>query len=232
MATSRAIVAVVAFVAAATFTACQHSDKPALPTNDTFRPDPAAGPLTADPAAHGPGSECGMLTYPQTGTNGEVVIVKGETSCADAKAVMVRYLHDASITHTGNTWSAEFDGWLCASPTAAASEEYGYLTSCTRGTTDELQIRRPSAGQTPSATPASGCDSTAISRDMGQQLNVGRCQRDWAYVSTSELGDAQSLLRRVNGTWTRYAGFPTTICRSQADSDGVPGAELSSFPPC
>lgn len=156
--------------------------------------------------------------------------MKGESSCADAKAVMVRYLRDASITHTGNTWSAEFDGWLCASPTATASDEYGYLTSCTRGTTDELQIRRSPAGQTPSVARASGCDSAAISRDMDQQLNVVRCQGDWAYVNTGELGDAQSLLRRVNGKWTRYAGFPTSICRSQAESDGVPEVELSSFP--
>jgi len=172
------------------------------------------------------------VTYPQTGANGQIVIVKGELACSDAESVIARYLNDPAIAHSGNTWSAEFDGWLCASPTAAAATAYGYLTSCTLGATDELQIRPTSSGQTPASAPASTCDPDAIFRDLGQQLNVKRCHGDWAYVDTGESGDAQSLLRRVDDRWTRYAGFPTTTCRSTAVSDGVPEVELSSFPSC
>lgn len=76
------------------------------------------------------------------------------------------------------------------------------------------------------------CDPAAIARDLGQQLIVERCYPQWAYVSSGELGDAQSLLRRLGGTWTRYTGFPSSFCRAEALFDGVPLAELSSFPPC
>lgn len=88
------------------------------------------------------------------------------------------------------------------------------------------------SGSSPDAPVPPTCDSAAISRDLGQQLYVERCYQDWAYVSTGELGDAQSLLRLVGGTWTRYAGFPSNICRAQASADGVPSEELSSFGTC
>lgn len=81
-------------------------------------------------------------------------------------------------------------------------------------------------------SPSADCDASTISRDLAQQVNILRCYGDWAYVGTGELGDAQSLLRLIDGTWTRYAGFPSTICSVQAAADGVPNAELSSFPTC
>jgi hypothetical protein len=87
-----------------------------------------------------PGSLCGAVTYPQTGTVGTVEVAAGNVSCAGAMGVVDRYLNDPALSHQGNTWSAEFDGWLCASPTAAAAESYGYSTSCTRDA-DEIQVR-------------------------------------------------------------------------------------------
>ena len=96
-------------------------------------------------------------------------------------AVVDRYLHDPTLVHSGNTWSAEFVGWLCASPTATAAEQYGYSTSCTRGTTDEVQVRSAGAtpvGHLPAAPPPAGCDPAAIWADLGQQLNVERCHGD------------------------------------------------------
>jgi hypothetical protein len=131
----------------------------------------------------------------------------------------------------------------CATAAAVFAVAAAMLTACNHSTdhksapSTEILRPDPAAGsltpeRTPSAQATGGCDPGAISRDMGQQLNVQRCHGDWAYVNAGELGDAQSLLRRVNGSWTRYAGFPTTICRSAAGADGVPDGELSSFPPC
>ena len=87
--------------------------------------------------------------------------------------------------------------------------------------------REPPWGPAPSA-----CDSAAISADIGGALEVERCYGNWAYVSNGESGDGQSLLRHVDDVWTRYTGFPSTICVAQAAADGVPQAELSSFPSC
>ena len=172
---------------------------------------------------------CGEVSYPETGGTGGVFVVSGSISCTEAMTVVDRYLHDTSLEHLGNTWSAEFDGWGCASPTATAAQINGYFTSCHRGG-DEIQIR---ASSPPSAEPMSNsCDPAAIARDLGQNLNVERCYGDWAYVSTGELGDAQSLLRIADGRWTRYTGFPSSFCRDQAQSAGVPGPELRSFPDC
>ena len=84
----------------------------------------------------------------------------------------------------------------------------------------------------PVPAPEPPCDADAISRDLGQRLMVRRCHGDWAYVSIDETGQAPSLLRQVAGTWTRYTGFPTTVCKDTATADGVPAAELTSFPPC
>jgi len=84
----------------------------------------------------------------------------------------------------------------------------------------------------PAHAAPSECDASAISIHLGQQLNVVRCYGDWAYVDAGGLGDAQSLLRLVDGRWTRYTGFPSSICRDQARMAGVPDGELSSFRPC
>lgn len=180
-------------------------------------------------AAAGMSQGCGEITYPQTGMTGSVFLVSGSISCTDAMAVIDRYLHDPSLEHLGNTWSAMFDGWGCATPTATAAQIYGYSTSCQRDG-DEIQIR---TSRTQSAEPlSSSCDPAAIARDLGQNLNVERCYGDWAYVSTGDLGDAQSLLRVADGRWTRYTGFPSSFCRDQAQSAGVPGPELRSFRDC
>lgn len=51
--------------------------------------------------------------------------------------VAQRYLNDTPLSHAGNTWSAEFDGWLCSVLTATASEVEGLSLKCsdrTRGT--------------------------------------------------------------------------------------------------
>ncbi|OBF48754.1 hypothetical protein A5778_22260 [Mycolicibacterium monacense] len=84
------------------------------------------------------------------------------------------------------------------------------------------------------ATPAAAqaCDGGGISADLGQALQVVRCSPGWAYVTTGDLGDASSLVRLVGDSWTRYTGFPSSICRGQAAADGVPATELSSFRPC
>lgn len=76
------------------------------------------------------------------------------------------------------------------------------------------------------------CDPAALSGDLGEQLQVLRCYPGWAYVSNGELGDSTSLVHMVGDSWTRYTGFPSSICKDRATADGVPGSELSSFPPC
>lgn len=89
----------------------------------------------------------------------------------------------------------------------------------------------------PSA-PNAGCDPNVISADMDDLdgfyvpdggLQVLRCYPGWAYVTNGEPGDAQSLLRSINGTWVLYAGFPSSISCEEAESDGVPSPELRSF---
>ena len=76
------------------------------------------------------------------------------------------------------------------------------------------------------------CDSTALSGDLGEQVQVLRCYPGWAYVTNGELGDSTSLVRTVGDSWTRYTGFPSSICKDRAAADGVPGSELSSFTSC
>lgn len=80
------------------------------------------------------------------------------------------------------------------------------------------------------AKPA--CDPADISRDLGHTYTVVRCHGDWASIDIGGLGDTRSVARLVNGKWTTYSVFPTSICQSQARSDGVPEEELSSFRPC
>jgi hypothetical protein len=220
--------------AATMIVACSgsHAGSSASPTGVSVTPsDSAASEELA--TIRGVGSECGQVTYQPTTTVGTVVITAGTTSCAEAMSVVNRFLHDPALDHTGNTMSAEFDGWQCASPTAVASEVYGYLTACGRGAV-ALEVRAAGSTAAPQGPAPSSldCDPAAITRDLGQQLNVKRCHGDWAYVDTGELGDAQSLLRLVNGTWTRYTGFPSSICQGRAAADGVPAAELTSFRPC
>jgi hypothetical protein len=76
------------------------------------------------------------------------------------------------------------------------------------------------------------CEPADISRDLGHTYSVMRCHGDWAFIDIGGLGDTHSLARLVNGRWTSYTAFPTSICQSRARSDGVPEQELSSFRPC
>lgn len=87
-----------------------------------------------------PQTDCGTITYPQSGRSGVVHIAAGDISCADATAMLGKYLNDPALVRSGNTEAAQFDGWLCASPTANAAQLDGYSTSCSRGGA-EVQIR-------------------------------------------------------------------------------------------
>lgn len=165
------------------------------------------------------------------------MISAGDASCTVAMNVVDRYLNDPSIDHSGNTWSSEFDGWLCATPTAAASDAYGYVGQCTQADND---IRIVSGAAAPVAyanipaapPPTDACDASDISDGLGYGISVIRCYGNWAYVTNGELGDSTSLAQLHSDGWRQYAGFPTTTCRSMAVDDGVPAQELTSFPPC
>lgn len=78
----------------------------------------------------GPGENCGTHTYEATGTQAGIFVVDGEMTCGDAVAVVNRYFSDPGLDRQGNTMSAAFDGWTCASPTAVAAREAGYSTRC------------------------------------------------------------------------------------------------------
>lgn len=80
--------------------------------------------------------------------------------------------------------------------------------------------------------PAAGCDANAISSDLGMAVSVVRCYSGWAYVSNGLRGDSTMLAQQLNGKWRNYSGFPSSLCRAVAASDGVPPQELSSFRPC
>lgn len=181
-------------------------------------------------------SGCGSVTVPMTGVVGTVVVAAGGLSCEDARLVVDRYLNDVSLSHVGNSWSAEFDGWGCSMPTAVAAEQYGYIGQCLRGD-DEIRVVASSSdaaqpSQTPAAEAPDSCDAATISEDIGRSVQVVRCYGAWAYVTTGELGDSTSLVRRDGDTWTRYTGFPSSICRNEAGASGVPAEELSSFRDC
>lgn len=94
-----------------------------------------------------------------------------------------------------------------------------------------LVVANLSTATTAVALPG-GCDNAAISNALGQPVSVVRCEGDWAYVSNGSEGDSTSLVHLVNGSWLRYTGFPSSICKGAAAADGVPTAELSSFPGC
>ncbi|UGT64562.1 hypothetical protein [Nocardia asteroides] len=77
-------------------------------------------------------SNCGSLTYPQTGNRVTVTVATGRLTCAEARAVFDRYLNDSTVSHTGNTWAAEFDGWICVTPTATAAQIEQIAGECDR----------------------------------------------------------------------------------------------------
>ncbi|UXA19304.1 hypothetical protein [Mycobacterium sp. SMC-4] len=188
-----------------------------------------AGARPADSASPPPvnfNGGCGLVAYPATGVRGIVTVTAGPVACIEAMRIVDRYLHDPTVPHAGTMWSSEFEGWLCVTPTSDVADEYGYLTSCLDGQGSEIQVT--SERDTEGFAPVF-CDPSAIATDIGEQLSVQRCYGTWAYVSTHPRGGAQSLLRLVDGAWTRYTDIPTDICRPQAEDDGVPIPELHSF---
>lgn len=85
------------------------------------------------------GVECGTVRLPATGEIRPLYVVAGEVGCDEAGSVLNRYLSDPGLERAGNTQTAEFLGWICATPTAASARAYGYAISCLRGG-DELQV--------------------------------------------------------------------------------------------
>jgi hypothetical protein len=82
------------------------------------------------------------------------------------------------------------------------------------------------------AAQPGGCDASAISNGLGPAVSVVRCHGDWAYVTTGGLGDSTMLAQLRGDGWSRYTGFPSSICKAQAAADGVPSQELSNFTSC
>lgn len=189
------------------------------------------------------GGGCGAVAFP-TGVTGTVAVEAGPTTCPDAMAVVDRHLNDPALERVGNTAATSFDGWTCVSPTAVSAEESGTSVECDHTDGSAVVVRvgggapepvgggGPTGGGTP-ASDGSPCTLKAIARDTGKPYqgdNAPRCYPGWAYVHWGFLGDSQSVVRKVEGTWTHYSAFPSTICRDRARADGVPEPELRSFP--
>jgi hypothetical protein len=105
------------------------------------------------------------------------------------------------------------------------------LTGCDSETPTAKSASQASSAT--SSTPAAAtCDAAAISRDLGYKQTVVRCYGDWARIDAGGPGDAQGIARLVNGKWTQYTAFPTSICQARARADGVPEPELVSFTTC
>ena len=81
------------------------------------------------------GDECGAVGAPPAGN---VVVAAGTISCADAMAVVNRYLTDPSVMRDGE-W-VRFDEWDCWAPSAGEAMMNGFGTECSRGS-DNIQIR-------------------------------------------------------------------------------------------
>jgi len=81
------------------------------------------------------GDECGAVGTPPAGN---VVVAAGTVTCADAMAVVTRYLIEFSVAPDG-AWIG-FDGWDCWTPSAGETMVNGFGTECSRGG-DNIQIR-------------------------------------------------------------------------------------------
>lgn len=79
-----------------------------------------------------PGTACGAAT----GRQPVVEVRSGSISCTDALAVMDRYNALPRTGEFGNANIRQFDGWTCASPTAASAAESGYDQTCSLGDTE------------------------------------------------------------------------------------------------
>ncbi len=101
----------------------------------------------------------------------------------------------------------------------------------------------------PAATPAgtgappdrtSECDPDEIAGEAGiarRNVNVDRCAGEWAlahvFVPPGEpAGDTQYILSRVGGSWARYTGIPSTVCRQEAEADGMPTEIAAALDDC
>jgi hypothetical protein len=91
----------------------------------------AIHPATALGAA---GDDCGVAPP----APGNVTVAAGTISCADALAVVSRYLTDPSVARDGE-W-VRFDDWECWAPSPDQAVMNGFNTECSRGA-DNIQIR-------------------------------------------------------------------------------------------
>lgn len=111
----------------------------AQPTTSNGTTTPASTPAAEGPYDEGttpvaPGTSCGAAT-------GDIVVQvrSGSISCTDALAVMKGYLA-LPPGDFGNANIRQYQGWQCASPTAAMSAELGYGAHCVK---DGTEIVRP-----------------------------------------------------------------------------------------
>ena len=96
----------------------------------------AAASISPAMAQGAAGDECGTIGTPPAG---DVVVAAGTIVCADAMAVVNRYLTDLPVAADGE-W-VRFDGWECWTPSADQAMMNGFGTECSRGM-DNVQIRR------------------------------------------------------------------------------------------
>ncbi|GAA1052679.1 hypothetical protein GCM10009570_12680 [Dietzia natronolimnaea] len=107
-------------------------------------------------------------------------------------------------------------------------------TSVEPATGSPVPETMPAATASPSAR-TSDCDPDEIAREAGiarRNVNVDRCAGAWAlahvFVPQGEpAGDTQYIVSRVDGSWNRYTGIPSTTCRQEAEADGMP-AEIAA----
>lgn len=105
-------------------------------------PEHVGPPIEAPSAAAANGAhsaQCGTVQLPDSDVQHDLVVVAGDIGCDEAGSVINRYLMDPGLQKSGNTQAAEFLGWLCAMPTAAAAEQSGYALRCDRDG-DSLRI--------------------------------------------------------------------------------------------
>jgi hypothetical protein len=94
----------------------------------------AAASITPAIALGAAGDECGAAGP----APGSVTVAAGSLSCADAMAVISRYLTDPSVARDGE-W-VRFDDWECWAPSPDQAVVNGFNTECSRGG-DNIQIR-------------------------------------------------------------------------------------------
>ncbi len=81
------------------------------------------------------GDECGAVGAP---TIGNVIVTAGTISCADATAVVNRYLTDPAAERNGE-W-VFFDDWECWTPSPDQKVMNGFSAECNGGM-DNIQVR-------------------------------------------------------------------------------------------